>query len=424
MENAAVFVISSANQSGIGRIVRRDASGYVVEYCVHPSTTFREVIPGDRLKRIEPPVGSSCFIRDRESGTWNVGALHGFLDGELWVRCGRQPARRIDPEDLRIRSQIPELDPIEYLVLSAQSSPSDAVLRRNFVQGTTKQRRLCLGMTGLVSSRIRLLPHQIRVARRVLADPILRYLLADEVGLGKTVEAGVIIRQYLIDHPGREVLVLTPPALQGQWTDELDQKFDVFSLRGSCRIAPYDEVLGTTIDHRFALVVIDEAHNLVAGAEGSSRSALERFSRVKSLCITSESLLLLTATPLTDHEREYLAMLHLLDPARYPLGDLERFRQTVSLRQPIGHLLLGLNPEADRRGGATIRIPVACDGGRFSEQFPTPRSRPQNSRSPHCIRSANQCSNSSRFVTPPSVETACCWPIRSNRPQRCSIRNG
>ena len=54
-------------------------------------------------------------------------------------------------------------------------------------------------------------PHQVEVVRRVLQDPVQRYLLADEVGLGKTIEAGILIRQYVLDDPDRhQVVVLVP----------------------------------------------------------------------------------------------------------------------------------------------------------------------------------------------------------------------
>ena len=63
------------------------------------------------------------------------------------------------------------------------------------------------GLTALLSASIDLMPHQVAAVRRVLNDPIQRYLLADEVGLGKTIEAGLIIRQHLIDNPETQVLV-------------------------------------------------------------------------------------------------------------------------------------------------------------------------------------------------------------------------
>ena len=69
-----------------------------------------------------------------------------------------------------------------------------------------------MGMSALLSSAIELEAHQVEVIRRVLQDPIQRYLLADEVGLGKTVEAGVLIRQCFLDGGANTQVVWLPPA--------------------------------------------------------------------------------------------------------------------------------------------------------------------------------------------------------------------
>ncbi len=227
-----------------------------------------------------------------------------------------------------------------------QGPPEEFLLRSRFARAIVAQRRWARGLRGLVSARIRLLPHQIRIIRRVLSDPICRYLLADEVGLGKTIEAGIVVRQHLLDCPGRRVLVLVPPALEGQWNEELEQKFEAFSLNGSCEICNFADFLDAGRQDRYSLVVIDEAHQIVAGAFGGTPQARGSRNAV-SLCTVSESLLLLTATPLTNNEQHYLAMLHLLDPGKYRLEDLEAFRRKIEVRQNIGRLLLALNTGAD-----------------------------------------------------------------------------
>ena len=89
------------------------------------------------------------------------------------------------------------------------------------------------GLTSLISAGIDFVPHQIAAVRRVLTDPIQRYLLADEVGLGKTIEAGLIIRQHLIDNPKTRVLVCAPAHLCHQWRREMLDKLrlDQFGQR-------------------------------------------------------------------------------------------------------------------------------------------------------------------------------------------------
>src|SRR5207245_1171143 len=100
-----------------------------------------------------------------------------------------------------VRCEVPIGDPTETLIYKAQETPFFHDRRFAFVRSLIAQRAACRGMTGLLSSRIELYPHQVEVARRILQDPVQRYLLSDEVGLGKTVEAGIVLRQFLLDDP-------------------------------------------------------------------------------------------------------------------------------------------------------------------------------------------------------------------------------
>ncbi|RST52631.1 SNF2-related protein [Variovorax sp. MHTC-1] len=78
-------------------------------------------------------------------------------------------------------------------------------------------------ITSLPSSGIELVSHQVSVVRRVLSDPVKRYLLADEVGMGRTIEAGFVIRQCLLDEPHARVVVLAPATLVEQWEGEPEE---------------------------------------------------------------------------------------------------------------------------------------------------------------------------------------------------------
>jgi len=80
------------------------------------------------------------------------------------------------------------------LIAGAGESPYYREARAPFVSSTLRQRAACAGMDALLSSAIEHYPHQVRAATSILEDPVQRYLLADEVGLGKTIEAGVLVR--------------------------------------------------------------------------------------------------------------------------------------------------------------------------------------------------------------------------------------
>ena len=91
-------------------------------------------------------------------------------------------------------------DPFKYLSRFITDSPNYAIYRRQFLDTYFQQRKASKGMSAITSSAIELYPHQLNVSSLVLHDHRLRYLLADEVGLGKTIEAGIIIRQFVLDN--------------------------------------------------------------------------------------------------------------------------------------------------------------------------------------------------------------------------------
>ena len=90
------------------------------------------------------------------------------------------------------------------------------------------------------------------------------------------------------------------------------------------------------------MTIIDEAQHVAGFAFSSDSAARAKFAAFQSLCESSERLLLLSATPVLNNERDFLAMLNLLDPQVYGLDDLESFRDRVRRRQDVGHILLSL----------------------------------------------------------------------------------
>lgn len=179
---------------------------------------------------------------------------------------------------------------------------------------------LCLdGLTGVEH-----LPHQIETVRRVLRYFRGRVLLADEVGLGKTIEACLLLREYLLRGLAKRVLILTPPSLVSQWREELSVKFglefavpvgadvrskpEYWSLNDrvltSIALAKgknFEAVTGVAWD----LVIVDEAHHC------KNRSTMN-WKLVNAL--KRRQLFLLTATPVQNNLMELYNLLTLLEP--------------------------------------------------------------------------------------------------------------
>ncbi|WP_425985267.1 protein DpdE [Ensifer sp. R-19] len=210
------------------------------------------------------------------------------------------------------------------------------------------------GFTSLISASVDYVPHQIAAVKRVLGDPIQRYLLADEVGLGKTVEAGLIIRQHLIDDPTTRVVIAAPDHLVEQWRNELSEKLKLDQFPDTVHYCRHSDLAKVALSPD--ILVVDEAHHLVGLDHGNLLSSAER---LRSLALKSPVLLLLSATPPLGEEARFLALLNLLDPTSHPLEDVGGFREKLKQRRNIGRLLLSLNPDSPgivlRQRGAELQ---------------------------------------------------------------------
>tara|TARA_R110002167_G_scaffold3623_4_gene17682 strand:- start:56323 stop:59331 length:3009 start_codon:yes stop_codon:yes gene_type:complete len=216
---------------------------------------------------------------------------------------------------------------------------------------------------GLCSGRTDLIPHQLYIASEVASRFAPRVMLADEVGLGKTIEAGLILQQQLVTGLASRVLIIVPDALLNQWLVEMLRRFSLhFSLYDDERCSEILEAMAdeeggvrnpfmeeqlvlTSVDlfqkqpqwYEFAingewdLCIVDEAHHLRDDAVASAPSADPRrkkrtdYAMVKRIAESSRGILLLTATPEQMGQENHFALLQLLDPNRFT--DYEAYHQ-------------------------------------------------------------------------------------------------
>lgn len=187
--------------------------------------------------------------------------------------------------------------------------------------------------------------HQIRTVERVLRRMRGRALLCDEVGLGKTIEAGIVLTEYMLRGLVRRVLILTPPSLVEQWKEEVTRKLGlsfvcydeprfkaaskpwqtfehiIASLDTAKREPHRDEILETQYD----LVIVDEAHHL----KNKSTLAWKFVNQLKK-----KYILLLTATPIENDMSELFNLITLLKPGQL-LTEAEYKRRYVDKKDPL-----------------------------------------------------------------------------------------
>ena len=211
-----------------------------------------------------------------------------------------------------------------------------------------------LSVSGLRGMRTNLIPHQLHIAHDVGRRHAPRVLLADEVGLGKTIEAGMIIHQQLLAGRADRVLIVVPETLQHQWLVEMLRRFNLrFSLFDDARYAeaqhdrdnPFDteqlvicsldfvrrnkQRLQQLADAEWNLLVVDEAHHL-AWSEGEPS---REYQVIEQLAEQIPGVLLLTATPEQLGMESHFARLRLLDPDRF--HDFEQFVAEQENYRPV-----------------------------------------------------------------------------------------
>lgn len=181
------------------------------------------------------------------------------------------------------------------------------------------------GFKELAGAKIYLLPHQINSIMRCLQDSPCRYMLADEVGMGKTVEAISILKLFMLQRSNINVLIIVPDQLKEQWKTELLLKFGIssdWSKNGNT--IEVKAISQLTIEDcliPWQFVIIDEVHRYLQGAI--------EYGKLHKISTHAINLLLLSATPVQQRQEEYLQLLRLLQPQKYDQLSLEQFDQLV-----------------------------------------------------------------------------------------------
>ncbi len=287
-------------------------------------------------------------ITDQEQHVWHIESCE-EINGVMRYHAVRydeqgEPIRKALNET-RLGAHIQLSKPLDRLLASQIDYKEwyDLRLEAMAMQGRIYNSPL----KGLLGARVGLIPHQLYIAHEVGKRFAPRVLLADEVGLGKTIEAGLIIHQQLKTGRAERVLILVPDSLQYQWMIEMRRRFNLnFSsfdltrtasirehdpdlnpfLTEQCIIASidllldHDDLKQQALEAGFDLLVVDEAHHLMWNSDEGGN---DRYCLVEEFAQQTAGVLLLTATPEQLGIESHFARLRLLDPQRF--NDLEQF---------------------------------------------------------------------------------------------------
>ena len=201
-------------------------------------------------------------------------------------------------------------------------------------------------LVSLSNSRTKLEPYQVAAVHKVVAAWEQRFLIADDVGLGKTVEAGMVVKELKARHRADKVLIICPAGLALQWQREMsekfDERFDILSssdLRQWRSTRPAGEPLSVKYPHAIVsidaakpredennapdfteahwdVVIIDEAHKVAQ--HGVGQELIARYKLARDIAPACDSLLLLSGTPHDGDPFAFHSLLDCLDPLRFP----------------------------------------------------------------------------------------------------------
>jgi len=333
------WVSDTEPELGLGKVTSCDNRYVEIEFSAHKSTR-KYAASSAPLRRITFRAGET--IEDKEGKKHRIVAVNEMQNGFIQYQC----EDALVAED-QISDTISFSAPDKRLLAGIADTPSAFNLRFEMLQHQAAIRSS--KVRGFVGGRVDLIEHQLYIAENASKRRMPRVLLSDETGLGKTIEACLIIHRLLMTGRVLRVLILVPHTLVHQWFVELLRKFNhnfrIFTSEFGAdaeRENPFTEeqqficsidlllskpaFSSAVVKAQWDLVVVDEAHHM--------RLNSPSFSLLKELSAKTDGLILLSATPEQYGRKDHFSRLQLLDPQRYTtyenyLKELKRL-QTLS----------------------------------------------------------------------------------------------
>lgn len=238
--------------------------------------------------------------------------------------------------DLEIEYSAADYQPIKQMLRYEFQNPTWFANRLQVSGNMHMVNNTVYGFKELVGCRTFLMAHQISTIVRAFESRPIRYMLADEVGLGKTIEACSIIKILNSERKSLRVLYIVPGALARQWINELKYKYGISATLNTGMSAYASHVITALEDldeyndvlaYHWDMLVVDETHRLL--------NQKEKYELVLSLSKRTNNALFLSATPIQNRQEEYLRLLTLLNPDQYGKMGLSAFSSILSKQKKI-----------------------------------------------------------------------------------------
>ncbi|MCL4156191.1 UNVERIFIED_CONTAM: hypothetical protein GTU68_006004, partial [Idotea baltica] len=351
------WISDTESDLGLGTVVAMDARTVTVMFAASEENRV--------YARTDAPVTRVTFnvgdVIECQEG-WSLTVEEVIEDKGLLTYLGTREDTQETEVTLReifLSNQIRFNKPQDKLYAGQIDRMDNFVLRYRALSNQYQQHKS--PMRGLCGMRAGLIPHQLYIAHEVGRRHAPRVLLADEVGLGKTIEAGMIIHQQVLSGRAERILIVVPETLQHQWLVEMMRRFNLhFSIFDEERcieaFAESDNPFDTqqyvlcsldflrksrkryeqALEGEWDLLVVDEAHHLEWSQDKPSRE----YQVVEGLAENTSGVLLLTATPEQLGRESHFARLRLLDPDRF--YDYEAFVEEEDQYAPVADAVTAL----------------------------------------------------------------------------------
>ena len=365
------WISNTESELGLGIIAFSEDRRIEVSF---PAVGERRTYASDNapLSRVIYNVGEE--ISDQQGNTSSI-IEREERDGCFIYHCTDASGQPVSLEELELDSFVHFSKPQDRLFAGQIDKLKSFKLRIESL--AHQQSHQHSGVCGLLGPRVQLLPHQFYIASQVANRHAPRVLLADEVGLGKTVEAGLILHQQLITNRAERILIIVPDSLVHQWLVEMLRRFNLmFTILDENRclaiedkmpdidldllendeipeemleVNPFEssQLILCSLDFltknllrveqaesaSWDLLIVDEAHHL----EWSETQPSLQYQLIETLAKRTAGLLLLTATPEQLGVEGHFARLRLLDPDRY--YDLKSFKEEEQDYRPLSQFI-------------------------------------------------------------------------------------
>ncbi|CBL44965.1 Superfamily II DNA/RNA helicases, SNF2 family [gamma proteobacterium HdN1] len=325
---------TAETELGVG-IVTQINTRTVAVFFPEAETSRQYATRGAPLVRIEYQVGD---LVESPDGQKHLITSVEERNGLFFYQVQNDAGESSSYAETQLKSSRQHSEPLTRLLQGQNDSYQNFSLRLATWEARHHYQKLAIA--GLIGTRTQLIPHQYNIAHTVTQSRYPRVMLADEVGLGKTIEAGLIAHRLLLNGQIQRMLILVPESLTHQWLVEMLRRFNLRvrllnpeQCEAICESESTDNPFNAeqlvlcsldfllenperqkqVMETPWDLLIIDEAHHLAWHPDGAS----EKYTLAEQLSTQIPGLLLLTATPEKEGHASHFAQLHLVDPQRY-----------------------------------------------------------------------------------------------------------